>query len=384
VSGPRDLLLDVSRMIWRGSTRRLPTGIDRVCIAYARHYAGRALAVVQRGSLRRVLGAKASRRMFALIDAPPPDFRRRVAAILAASLTEPAARTTRPLYLNVGHTGLDSPELFAWLRRIEAQPVCLVHDLIPITHPEFCRPGEDAKHRARMANMLRGGSAVIANSRATLKELAAFAGDEGLGVGPHLVAPLGYPVAAKAPAPIATDRPYFVILGTIEARKNHLLLMNVWRELAGRMGAALPRLVIIGQRGWECEQVIDLLERCDALAGHVLELPNASDAALAACLAGARALLFPSFVEGYGIPLIEALALGTPVIASDLPVFRELAGDIPDYLSPIDGLGWAAAIADYAQGESKARAAQLGRMQGYAAPGWDGHFALVDAWLETL
>jgi len=95
-------------------------------------------------------------------------------------------------------------------------------------------------------------------------------------------------------------------------------------------------------------------------------------------------LLFPSFVEGYGLPLVEALACGTPVIASNLEVFRELAGEIPDYLSPIDGLGWARAIEDYAREDSAARAAQIDRLQGWTAPTWEGHFAKVDRWLESL
>jgi glycosyltransferase involved in cell wall biosynthesis len=92
-------------------------------------------------------------------------------------------------------------------------------------------------------------------------------------------------------------------------------------------------------------------------------------------------LLFPSFVEGYGLPLVEALAANTPVIASNLSVFRELAGDIPDYLSPIDGLGWSRTIEDYSNNESAARAAQLDRMAGWSPPRWEDHFGLVDRWL---
>lgn len=64
---------------------------------------------------------------------------------------------------------------------------------------------------------------------------------------------------------------YFVVLGTIEPRKNHLLLLQVWRQLIEELGLAAPRLVIIGQRGWECEQVVDLLDRCEVLRGVVLE-----------------------------------------------------------------------------------------------------------------
>ena len=84
------------------------------------------------------------------------------------------------------------------------------------------------------------------------------------------------------------------------------------------------------------------------------------------------------------MPLVEALGHGTPVIASDLAVFRELAGAIPDYRDPLDGLGWRAAIEDYARPDSPARSAQLSRMVGYRAPTWPEHFVRVDAWLNTL
>jgi glycosyltransferase involved in cell wall biosynthesis len=179
-------------------------------------------------------------------------------------------------------------------------------------------------------------------------------------------------------------RPYFVMLGTIEGRKNHLLILNLWAEMARRLGRACPQLVVIGQRGWESEQACDMLDRSEAIRGHVIELSRCNDAQLAAYMSNARALLFPSFVEGYGLPLVEALAAGTPVIASNLSVFRELAGEIPDYLSPVDGLGWSQAIEAYASDDSPARAAQLARMVGWGPPRWQDHFTLVERWLAQF
>jgi glycosyltransferase involved in cell wall biosynthesis len=95
-------------------------------------------------------------------------------------------------------------------------------------------------------------------------------------------------------------------------------------------------------------------------------------------------LLFPSFAEGYGLPLIEALAAGVPVIASDLPAFREVAGDLPLYLDPIDGLGWLDAVLAFAKAQQPARQAQLARLREYVPPTWAQHFGRVDAWLHGL
>jgi glycosyltransferase involved in cell wall biosynthesis len=95
-------------------------------------------------------------------------------------------------------------------------------------------------------------------------------------------------------------------------------------------------------------------------------------------------VLFPSFAEGYGIPLVEALAAGLPVIASDLPVFREIGQDVPDLLPVDDVEAWCDAVSDYSQQPSSRRDAQLLRMKDFQVPDWREHFATVDALLNVL
>lgn len=359
------------------------TGIDRVCLAYLRHYAPRAHAVVQHPRVRRILDTRASDRLFALLDDPPADFRRALVGGALRHGLAPASYGNNRLYLNVGHTGLDSPGYAAWVRGAGVRPVHLLHDLIPITHPQFCRPGEAARHRVRVHNMLTG-TGIIANSRATLDALDGFARDEDLERPPALAAWLGGAVL-DLPRDIAVPvRPTFVVLGTIEGRKNHLLLLDIWTDLVARLGDDAPRLLIIGQRGWEAQDVFARLDHNGRLRGHVAELDDCSDADLARHLASARALLFPSMAEGYGLPLVEALGAGVPAIASDLPVFHEIAGDVPDFLDPQDAQGWTRSILDYADPHGSARPAQVARLKGFRTPNWADHFARVDPWLVTL
>jgi glycosyltransferase involved in cell wall biosynthesis len=130
--------------------------------------------------------------------------------------------------------------------------------------------------------------------------------------------------------------------------------------------------------------VFNVLDHSEKLRGHVIELNHCSDEDLAKHLASAQALVFPSLAEGYGLPLVEALGMGVPVIASDLPVFREIAGAIPTYLNPLNEAAWEEAIIDYANPESAARAAQLGRIKSFRAYDWQSHFDRLEAWLRTL
>jgi glycosyltransferase involved in cell wall biosynthesis len=114
------------------------------------------------------------------------------------------------------------------------------------------------------------------------------------------------------------------MLGTIEPRKNLSFILDGWEVLSATMQASkMPNLIVIGKRGWEDS---DTLKRLDQ-AANVSELSDLSDQEVQAHFSACTALLFPSHVEGYGLPAQEALALGLPVIASDIPVFRELFAD---------------------------------------------------------
>ncbi|HEX2939942.1 MAG TPA: glycosyltransferase, partial [Rhodopila sp.] len=124
------------------------------------------------------------------------------------------------------------------------------------------------------------------------------------------------------------------------------------------------------------------LDRCTMLRGHVVERGTVPDRALTALMRGARALLMPSFTEGFGLPVAEALALGTPVICSDLPALRETGGAVPEYLDPLDTPGWEAAILDYAA-DAPRRAAQVARMPLWRPVGWHEHVRGVLGFLDA-
>jgi len=394
------ILFDLSRLVSRAG-RETPTGIDRVELAYAEHLVAGSVhlcftVMTPLGHLGLVPGVLAEDYLRELAGAwreasSPRRVRRikRLARMLHAAALSRGERAVRAqfgsktgqaVYLLVSHHHLEKSRAIARLKRqARACFVCLIHDLIPIEFPEYALPGQNEKHRRRIETAAALADAVIVNSTLTRERFAPYLARVGRAP-PVLVAPFGVDLPAALPAdPPPVKPPYFVCVGTIEARKNHLLLLNLWRQLADELGDAVPRLVLIGQRGWETENAIEMLERCPALHGIVFERANVPDAEAARLVRGAQALLLPSFAEGFGFPLVEALALGVPVLCSDLPALRENGGDVPEYFDPLDGIGWRGAVIDYALPGSTRRSAQLDRLSGWKPPSWRDHFAMVEA-----
>lgn len=400
------IVLDLSRLLSRAG-RRTPTGIDRVELAYAEH-------LIASGTACRFAALTPDGRLALLPRRIAEDFvggigaawrgsgeareqERRVRRIAHRARLALLAGSERRLfgalrdssedavYLLVSHHHLEKRGLIARLKtRSRARFVCLIHDLIPVEFPEYAKPGQAANHLRRIETAAEFADAFIVNSASTGAALQPHLDRAGRAP-PVLAAPFGVdlPCAAADGTP-PPGRPYFVCVSTIEARKNHLLLLNLWRRLAAGLGEAAPVLVLVGQRGWEVENVIDMLDRCPALRGSVIEHNSLPDSAMAPLLRGARALLLPSFAEGFGFPMIEALRLGVPALCSDIPALRETGGAVPEFLDPLDGPGWQRAILDYAAAESPRRAAQLARLADWRPPRWDAYFARVDRFIADI
>ena len=376
------ICLDVSRLLSRHISGLLPTGVDRVGIAYIRHYGRRVVAVLSWRGFVVELRPRYSNRIIDVLSGEGAGLSKWYIflCVVLSLFYSPRSR----VLLHTAHSGLEFERYYRRLGREGIRVVAMIHDLIPLTHPEYCRPGVLPAQARRMIVAMTRSAGIIANSADTAQAIETAAPRLGCAV-PAMVTALlagGTPVSYPGDRPLA--QPYFVMLSTIEPRKNHWMLLHVWRDLVQRMGDQAPTLVVIGRRGWECENVVDMLERCEVLKGKVIEESECSDERLHLYLQHAQALVFPSFVEGYGMPLVESLQLGVPVIASNLGVFHEIAGEIPDYLDPLDGPGWARKVMEYSQSASPARKAQLQRLQGYQAPSWEQHFAVVDAFVERL
>jgi glycosyltransferase involved in cell wall biosynthesis len=241
--------------------------------------------------------------------------------------------------------------------------------------PEYAREGQAERHARRMETVGRLADAIIVNSRSTGVALQPVLGSARRKP-PVVAAHIGFD-RPKRLAGAAPAEPYFIYIATIEPRKNHLLLLKLWRDLAARMGERTPKLHLVGQRGWNTAAIADMLDRSAGIRGHVVEHNRLPDTAMEELLIGARALLFPAFAEGFGLPLAEALARRVPAVCSDLDALREVGGEAPEYLDPLDGFAWRQAILDYSDAKHPRRVSQLDRIGGWTAPSWDAHFAAV-------
>lgn len=142
--------------------------------------------------------------------------------------------------------------------------------------------------------------------------------------------------------PPGTPERYALFVGTVEPRKNVELLLETWRRLRQRPWRP-PPLVVCGRLGWAEEGLRHDLETA-AAEGWLIRLGYATDPQLAALYRGASVVVLPSWYEGFGLPAIEACAAGAPVLASDLPVLREVLADGARFAPPDRPDLWAKAL----------------------------------------
>lgn len=274
------------------------------------------------------------------------------------------------MYFNVGHANLTASGLAA--TKAAGLAICvMVHDTIPLDHPDFARGDTIASFRRKMRAVAAHADQVIHLATATRQTTEAQLANLGR-VPPGITAHLGIDMApadlAALPSNLNLSQPYFVTIGTIEPRKNHNLLLDVW----ARLPPPRPRLFIIGNRGWATPE---LFHRLDAFGAEddVQVIHGLTDGAVTALVRGATALLAPSHAEGFGLPPVEAASLGTPVIATDLKVTRELLGDKAVYLPASDIYSWLDTIVS----QTNASTAGIQRSAPMPLFTWEAHFKQV-------
>jgi glycosyltransferase involved in cell wall biosynthesis len=224
-----------------------------------------------------------------------------------------------------------------------------IHDLIPLTHPQFVAEVTRNAMVEQLADILTLSDFVLTNSEYVAREVGQVLRVEMQTEKPVFVVPLSHelpePRKSEATAPtFSLPKEYVLCVGTIEGRKNHLLLLNVWSSLYQKLGGAIPPLVIVGKWGWRVDEFRRELEARRYVDGRIIILDSVSDQILRNLYDNCLFTVFASFAEGWGLPVGESLASGKPCITSKATSLPEVGGDFCRYFEPYDPTAATAAI----------------------------------------
>jgi glycosyltransferase involved in cell wall biosynthesis len=218
----------------------------------------------------------------------------------------------------------------------------IVYDMLPILTPQYSGHSTDAMNRYYRA-VLPLCRLVLSISESTKQDLTMWLENNNLTV-PYietfrlgddfaLVEPV-MPVLEEFQEKIVKGGSYLLCVGTVEARKNHTLLYYVYK-LAQSRSVDLPPLVIVGRRGWHTDDIYDMMISDPEVKDKFIFMTNTSDEELSWLYRHCLFTVYPSFYEGWGLPIAESIAYGKPCLASDTSSMMEIAGSLIDYFSPL-------------------------------------------------
>jgi glycosyltransferase involved in cell wall biosynthesis len=228
--------------------------------------------------------------------------------------------------------------------------VTCCYDLIPVLFPQYCVGDVAAKFKNYFGILSWSSDLMLCISRKTEEDYLALADVMGL---PHCqtdVIPLGA-VIAKGEGECSDDvlglieEPFILFVSTIERRKNHEVLYKAYHLLCAEGHREfLPKLVFVGMPGWGVGDLLKDIELDPLIKGLIVQLHHVSDADLANLYEHCQFFVYPSFYEGWGLPIAEALAHGKCVLASDRGAIPEVGGALVEYVDPWSVRSWADAI----------------------------------------
>ena len=237
------------------------------------------------------------------------------------------------------------PDIYRRAQMKGALIVPLVHDILPITRPnDYHSPWRD-EFRAYVREILSFSNHVVCVSEATLKDVDTFMRSEGLSMPassvrrhgvdrlqPAVQTTVALGVNQRLSAAMAAPNCNVLVVGSIEPKKNYMLLLGACERL-WRNGHPF-NLIVIGRKAWLSDTITDAFRRHPRLGRRLFWFDRATDADLDHAYRNCQLVLTPSKAEGFGLPLLEALAHRLPVLASDIPPFKEVGGTSIDYFDP--------------------------------------------------
>jgi glycosyltransferase involved in cell wall biosynthesis len=266
----------------------------------------------------------------------------------------------------------------------------IVYDLIPLTHPQWVGRGYGKKFQHWLTAMLVNADLVLTISSYSRSVLISYAEREGKAVPRTEVLPLGagfrvLPGRSIDQAIARLPSVYVLFVSTLEPRKNHRLLVRVWCRLIEKHGERnVPSLVFVGRVGWMIDDLMAELDQSGYLSGKIVRLADISDVDIREVYRRCLFSVFPSLVEGWGLPVAESLEQGKLCIASNRASIPEVGGDLVDYFDPDDEAATLTAV-ERAIFDDAYRNAREARIRGeYRPASWGGCAEALISSLERL
>jgi glycosyltransferase involved in cell wall biosynthesis len=224
-----------------------------------------------------------------------------------------------------------------------------VYDIIPVRHPEwFPREASDVGFAAWLDCMLAVADVLVVNSAATAADLRAYV-DEHPPDRPDplrvATVPLGWDLGSAPAQPHSRprDTDHFLMVGTVEPRKGHDQVLDALERMWAAGSPA--RLTVVGRHGWMVDRLAQRMSRLGRSESRFRWLESAGDAELDELYGCCTAVVMASRAEGFGLPVVEAGLRGCPVVLRDIPVLREVGGDVATYVRP-DGSDFVDVLTD--------------------------------------
>ncbi|HEX9988154.1 MAG TPA: glycosyltransferase family 1 protein [Chloroflexia bacterium] len=238
--------------------------------------------------------------------------------------------------------------------------VVTIHDLGYIHYPQAHTTSARLYLHLSTRFSVRAARRVIAISEATRRDLITYykVPSRKISVVYHGRDPIFAPVEDKERVAQVTTRygvsqPYCIHVGTLQPRKNLMVLVEAWDQLRGKVERP-PQLLLAGRRGWLYDSLLEAVEARNL--GDLIKFTDYVEREdLPALYSGAMALTFPSLYEGFGLPALEAMSCGTPVLASDTSSLPEVVGDAGLLLDPHDPGAWAGVVQRLMRGKALQR-----------------------------
>ncbi len=262
----------------------------------------------------------------------------------------------------------------------------ILYDLCPVVTPQFCSAGVRKIFNNYMSRVLSRASLVLAISENTASDAKTWTKSIGAGEIKAIdVFRLGDEISTKSSKPQEISLPgkYVLCVGTIEARKNHISIYLAYK-LAHQQNIKLPPLLIVGRKGWLAEDIYEIMITDPEIKDSIIFMHNATDDELAWLYQNAEFSVYPSFYEGWGLPVAESLLHGVPCIASDQSSIPEIAGDLIEYFSPFSPAELLTRIQNLITDQSKLSKMRDEIAEKYRATSWDESYQQVFKALQKL